>query len=279
MKLRNWVAVVIAITLVTIGNLVFAQVQNAKAADIDGAADNITGTIITVGTKTLIIDSNTKIEGQLVPGAIVQIKAKVQDDGTLLATRIQVKNKNGHKQGTNNETSDNRTWIQGTIQSVASDNSSMVINGKTILINQNTRIEGQLVVGANAMVIGVAQPDGSLLAINIAIWNSGQEHKCNVAVNTGGQIGGVIQSVASDNSSIVINGQTISINQNTRINGQLAEGVRAEVKVVKQQDGSLLALKIEIPGKVRYERGQDRITFPPTVAPPFTPNQAKWSER
>ena len=103
MKLRNWVAGVIAITLVTIGSLVFAQVQNAKATDVNGTADNVTSTNITVGNKTLVIDSNTKIIGELVSGSFIQIRAKVQDDGTLLATKIQVKNNKDHKQYGNSD--------------------------------------------------------------------------------------------------------------------------------------------------------------------------------
>ena len=94
MKFRNRLGVVIAVVLVAVGGLVFMGVQNVKAADVDGTASNITSTSMTVGNKTLVIDSNTEIVGQLVSGSIVQIRAKVQDDNTLLATRIVVKNNN-----------------------------------------------------------------------------------------------------------------------------------------------------------------------------------------
>jgi hypothetical protein len=36
MRLRNRVAMIIAIALVVIGSIVFAQAQNAKASDVNG---------------------------------------------------------------------------------------------------------------------------------------------------------------------------------------------------------------------------------------------------
>jgi len=178
MKLKNWVAVVIAITLVTIGSLVFVQVQNAKATDVNGTADNVTSTNITVGNKTLVIDSNTKIIGELVSGSFIQIRAKVQDDGTLLATKIQVKNNKDQKQFGNSENVSNDNVICGTIQSMSENNTSMVINGQTVLINQDTKIEGQLAANATVEVKVVKQQDGSLLATRIEIKNN-DNHKQN----------------------------------------------------------------------------------------------------
>ncbi len=172
MKLRNWVAVGLAITLVAIGNLVFTQVQNVKASEVNGTAANITSTNITVGNKTLIIDSNTKIKGNLVSGSSIEIKAIIQDDGTLLATKIHVKNNEGHKQNGNSDNDSDDNEISGTIQSLSNNNTSMVINDQTVLINQATKIKGQLAVNARAEVEVVQQQDGSLLATKIEIKNN-----------------------------------------------------------------------------------------------------------
>jgi hypothetical protein len=161
MKFRNRMGLIAAIVLV-VGGLVFMGVQNAKADDIHGTADNITGTSMTAGNKTLVIDGNTEILGQLVSGSIVQIRARVQDDGTLLATRIAVKN--------NDDDKDNDDEIEGIIQGIGANNSSIVINGHTILMDEHTRIDdGQLVVSARAEVEVVKQQDGSLLATEIEI--------------------------------------------------------------------------------------------------------------
>jgi hypothetical protein len=161
MKFKNRIGLITAIVLV-VGGLVFMGVQNAKADDIHGTADNITGTSMTVGNKTLVISSETQIMGQLVPGSIVQIMAKVQDDGTLLATRIVVKN--------SSDEHDDDDEIEGIIQSIGANNSSIVINGHTILMDDHTRIDdGHLAVNARAEVEVVKLQNGSLLATEIEI--------------------------------------------------------------------------------------------------------------
>lgn len=47
-------------------------------------------------------------------------------------------------------------------------------------------------------------------------------------------------------TSIIINGQTIIINANTKIEGTLSAGAKVEVEAVRQANGSLLALEIEV---------------------------------
>jgi hypothetical protein len=170
-KFRNWIRVLIAVVLVAVGGLVFMGVQSAKASDIDGTASNITSTSMTVGNKTLVIDDNTEIVGQLVSGSIVQIRAKVQDDNTLLATRIVVKNNIDNNDDCiddcNDDCSDDDEDIKGTIASIGTDN--IVIDGHTIYMDDHTRIEdGHLAVGARAEV-EVKQQDGKLLASEIEV--------------------------------------------------------------------------------------------------------------
>jgi hypothetical protein len=166
-KFRNRIGVLIAVVLVAAGGLVFMGVQNAKAANIDGTASNITSTSMTVGNKTLVIDGNTEIVGQLISGSIVQIRAKVQDESTLLATRIVVKNNIDDSDDCNDDCSEDDEAIKGTIASIGTDN--IVIAGHTIYMDDHTRIEdGHLTVGARAEV-EVKQQDGKLLATEIEI--------------------------------------------------------------------------------------------------------------
>lgn len=183
MKLRNWVAVGLAITVVAIGNLVFQQVQNVKASELNGTADNITSTNITVGNKTLVIDSNTRIIGNLVSGSSIQISAAIQDDGTFLATKIRVKNNEDNEGNSDNSSGKNK--INGPIQSLSNNNTSMVIHGKTILINQDTKIKGQLAVNDVAKVAVIQQPDGSLLATKIEIKDNNGHKQNKTDVKTG----------------------------------------------------------------------------------------------
>ena len=164
-KLRNWIAALVSITLLAGGALVFAQTQKANASELKGTANNVTGTSVTVDSKTLTIDSNTEIVGQLASGSIVQIRARVQDDGNLLATRIVVKD------GINgNHHDDDDDEIEGTIQSVGADNRSIVIGGHTILVDEHTKIDdGHLATSVTAEVEVTRLQNGSLLAKEIEI--------------------------------------------------------------------------------------------------------------
>jgi hypothetical protein len=164
MKFRNRLGVVIAVVVVITCSLVFLGVQNAKAADMNGIADNITKTSMTIGNKTLVIDSNTEIVGQLVTGSIVQIRARVQDDDNLLATKIVVKNHNND----DDMDQDDDDEIEGIIESVGTNN--IVINGHTIFMDEHTRIEdGRLAVHNRVEVELVKQQNGSSLATKIDI--------------------------------------------------------------------------------------------------------------
>lgn len=98
MKSKNWVVVAIIMIVVTVGGIFFGQAQAAKADDVTGTVANVTSANVTVGDKTLVIDSNTKIVGDLVSGASINIKATVQADGTILATLIQVKKNHADKE-------------------------------------------------------------------------------------------------------------------------------------------------------------------------------------
>ncbi len=64
-------------------------------------------------------------------------------------------------------------------------------------------------------------------------------------------------SLGTDNITIVIDGQEIIINGDTEITGMLAEGTVIEVKFVVQDDGSLLAVEIEVEDDKHIEEGVD----------------------
>lgn len=137
----------------------------------------------------------------------------------------------------------NGNEIEGVVKNSPKYKTSTEVNGQKIAINNDTKIQGTPAEGAEAEVEVAKQADGSLLATSIQIQTNEQDGDNN---DQGNQIVGTIQSLGANNSNIVINGQTIKIDQTTEIDGQLAVGARAEVEVVKQADNSLLAESIEI---------------------------------
>jgi len=58
--------------------------------EIEGTIESLTDTGIVVDGQEIIIDETTEIEGTLEVGAIVEVEALVQDDGSLLALEVEV---------------------------------------------------------------------------------------------------------------------------------------------------------------------------------------------
>jgi hypothetical protein len=155
------------------------QGQGAQASDIKGTVQVVTPTAVVIDGKTIVVDSNTQIEGTLTPGTLIEIKAKIQDDGSILALKIEAQGledtdissedeDDDDYQDTEDMDSENSsTELKGTITGLTS--TSVVVGGKTFVINGDTEIEGNLVVGASVEVEAVTQSNGSLLAVEIEV--------------------------------------------------------------------------------------------------------------
>jgi hypothetical protein len=79
--------VLLAVTIGTIWGL-----QNTHASELKGTIETLSGnSSMIIGNKTIFINDSTKIKGTLAAGVTVEIKAIVQDDGSLLAVRIEAK--------------------------------------------------------------------------------------------------------------------------------------------------------------------------------------------
>jgi hypothetical protein len=153
----------------------------------------------------------------------------------------------------------NASGLEGTTESISLDEgvvTAVVVNGQTILIDNNTKIEGTLVAAAKVEVKYITQPDSTLLATRIDVEDSDDQENINDD-DTDCDNSDIDNDDIEDNKTegslasfsdteVVVNGQTILIDSNTRIEGTLAEGAKVDVKYVVQGDGSLLATKIEI---------------------------------
>ncbi len=134
-----------------------------RAIKIEGIVDNVTGNQITINGKTVFTDNQTHIKGTLAPGAEVEIKARLQNDGSLLAFKIEVEDGDDEDEGRHGKYAE----INGVTSNVTG--TSLVVNGKTIKIDDATKIKGTLVNGARLEVKAITQSDGSLLAVKISV--------------------------------------------------------------------------------------------------------------
>ncbi|MEK7281067.1 MAG: DUF5666 domain-containing protein, partial [Chloroflexota bacterium] len=180
-----------------------------------------------IGGKTVIRDANTVVEGQLAVGAFAEVEGSLQANGTILAKRIKVEKVEGIE-----------VEFEGQVTSLT----PLVIGGKTVIKDANTKVEGQLAVGASAEVKGSLQTDGTILAREIEVEEEGAEAK---AENAETEFVGQITTLTPQ---LIIGGKTVIKDANTVVEGQLALNASAEVNGFLQADGTVLAKRIKVGG-------------------------------
>ena len=202
---------------------------------------------VALETVQISISGTTEIHGTPAVGVTVQIEASLQKDGALLALSITVK-------GSSNS-SKRVAAVQGTISQIGQEgNLWFTVAGTKVTVDAQTVIKSKgqtktfanLQVGDTVLVLGSRQSDGSILARTIELMSK-------IVQRT--HVEGKIQSIG--NSSLVVNGITVVINDQTNIKSKgsaialtdLKVGFRIDVEGTKQPDGSILALSIEVMGK------------------------------
>jgi hypothetical protein len=123
-----------------------------------------------VSGRTVRVTSSTFIDqehGAAVVGALVEVKGSIQPDGSINATKIEVK--------TAVDSSGQSGNFKGTIQSLPASAGLIgdwTISGKTVHVISSTTLKnehGQFVVGARVKVKGISMADGSVVATRIQV--------------------------------------------------------------------------------------------------------------
>lgn len=196
--------------------------------------------LVTSETEVLDDDGNLIDFTELQVGRLVQIKALVRADGTIVATRIKVEDRFRDE-----------VELTGTIETLDTPFISVAgivfeITGETeILDNDGNPITfNDLQVGQLVQVKGVVQFDGSLLAVRI---------KLEVRIEDEVEITGVIEQITAE--TIAVLGRTFGITENTVVFddndnpislGDLFVGQTVEVRGDLMPDGSLIAIRIKL---------------------------------
>lgn len=123
-----------------------------------------------VGGRTVHVTAATKIDrehGAVVVGALVEVKGRMRADGSIDATKIEIK-------GADDENGEGKnTTIRGTIQSLPASSSLMgdwMVAGRLVHVVSSTRLKsehGAFAVGVRVKVKGMQMADGSVVATKI----------------------------------------------------------------------------------------------------------------
>jgi len=190
-----------------------------------------------VAGYTVTVDAKTNIDtrrGQPAIGAIAEVKASRQPDNSLLAVRVKIEDQGDFQ---------NEVEFKGVISALTGSGPyTMQVAGHTVTTNGATVISGTLVNGALVEVHGALQPDNSVLATSIHVEdpvNDELEFVSTITTLPANFIG----------TWTFGNGQTVIADANTLIDqsrGAAQAGASAEVKAVKQLDGTWLAVRIQV---------------------------------
>ncbi len=129
--------------------------------------------------------------------------------------------------------------FRGAIEAISS--SSWTVDGQTVRIDAGTRIDesaAQAAVGGIATVLALRGEDGGLLALEIKIEQPPPTPEQPF------EFQGLIESWSA--TQWVVGGHVLIVNGDTLVEGSPQNGLLAEVKALRQSDGSLLAKNIVV---------------------------------
>ena len=184
------------------------------------------------------VNDDTVINEQFGPaelGALVDVKALRQEDGSLLAVRIVVK-RDGQLM--------NAIQFEGMIQTMSQ--SMWIVGGRQVVIDDDTEVDetqGQAQVGAHVMVQAILEADDLLHARRITVLAHHQNHASPVSWV------GVLESMEDD--VWTVEGRDVVVDARTQLitrNGPLEVGATVHVYALQLENDVLWAQRIETVG-------------------------------
>ena len=245
-----------------------AEVEGTVAATSAGSCDakNLAFTLTPRNgpVQTVKTDATTKFNpscAKLVVGASVEAKGMLQPDGSILASKVEVKAFEDHKE------------LEGRVDTPfpASGSCSSFplvfkVEGKTVRADALTSFKPAcvaLAAGAEVEVEGLLQADGVLAATSVEVEEDAVEG------NVSALIGGTCDAKNLDFTVTPRNGpvRTVKTSAATRFDescSKIVAGAKVEVKGTLQADGSILASRVDVEDGSRH-LGIDQAAFGTTA--------------
>jgi hypothetical protein len=180
-----------------------------------------------VCNRVVLITENTTIQGRPEIGSLAEVKGIRMAGDAVLARSIRVVVASAYAE----------VEFEGAIESVA--DTVWTVNGITVTLSAVTVIRGVPELGRAAEVKGALQPDGSVLAQVITV--KGAESTTQVDIE------GLVEEIEA--TSWLVAGTRVAIGTSTFIDDSRAPaevGMWAQIRALRRQDGSLLALRIRL---------------------------------
>ena len=226
-------------------------VENENEIEITGYITNLGTDFFVIDNNTFYVDENTEYRGrhgdpfsfeQIEVGTLLEVKAVLQTEGSLLATRVRLEDDNEHGE---------EVEVTGIIDSITTNSIILgqwefFVDAQTVILDDNHQpmTFADLSVGNKVEVKAFKQLDSSYLASRIKLED---EHENEIELTA------QIESI--DGSNITIGGITFTTDSNTVFLdhnrqpitiGELSVGMFVEVKGFKNPDNTYYASRIKV---------------------------------
>ncbi len=185
-----------------------------------------------IGGVPVDVNANTALSGQPSVGSRVSVTA-TYSGRSLLANEV-----SANPSETNAAV--RSVSIQGIVEWEVQDG-WLVVDGIRIVLSDLTKILGDISIGSTVILKAEIQPDGSLIAREVAITD--QDDQTGETRANPVDIEGRIERVEAEDR-LLVNGIPVAISALTEINASLQVGAPVQVRGLLQRDGSVLARQI-----------------------------------
>ncbi len=240
------------------------------SVEVKGTIQNIRGAVVFINNQPIVLDPNVQVKGALVVGAYVQVEG-TQVGNVLFAREIEVQSADDSaaeptetrsaptraSETLEPKTPETKTEIKGAIQAMRGN--LIFVNGRAIQLGPNTKVQGQLQVGAYVEIEVVPNGAGGFIAREVEV-KTGDDSKqkstetpevkrpsATAEARKEIEIKGTLQAIQGN--MIVINGQRIALDPGVKIRGALVVGATVEIEAT-QIGAGIVAHEIEVKNSV-----------------------------
>ncbi|MDT8898674.1 DUF5666 domain-containing protein [Thermanaerothrix sp. 4228-RoL] len=216
-----------------------------------GVVESISGTTWVVSGETIQVTLETQIEAGIEVGSLVEVEGVVSE-GNLIAYKISLEDDEVQPspQPTPGESEENNEveWF-GVLNQMTEG--AWIIGDQTVQVTPETELKGNPRLG-DLVKVHAVQTDGGYVAHEIEKIRSFPTAGAPQARNF--KFYGTVESI--NGSTWVVSGVTVTVDTNTKLQGNPSVGSQVEVKALVQADGTYLATQIKV-----KESGSGRLDF------------------
>ena len=233
--------------------------NNENEVELTGYVTEVGTVSFVVNGSTFYVDANTEYRGrngntfsfeQIAVGLLLEVKAELQTNGDLLATRVKTEDDHNQHNGELEITAliDNKT-----ANSIVLGQYEFFVDAQTVILNHDRMpiYFSDLNIGDRVEVKAYKQLDNSYLAVRIKLEDMPENE-----IEFTAQIESILGSDVTINGiTFVTDSNTVFLDDNRMpvTISSLVVGMWVEVKGFKKQDGSYYASRIQIEDFVRNE--------------------------